>query len=62
MEVSDRLHVPAALPSGNPLDMRLDGPQGRCERRGVERNLVALPRIEQLCYVGLKSQQIASLQ
>jgi hypothetical protein len=45
MEASGQIHVPAALPPGNPLDRRLGGPQSRPER-GIEKNSQPLPGIE----------------
>jgi hypothetical protein len=38
MEVSGKLHTPAALPLYS-MDMRLDGTQNRSERRGEEKIL-----------------------
>jgi hypothetical protein len=50
MEVSSQLHAPAALPPGKdplvPLDRRLDGPQSRSERGGLEKNSQPQPEIE----------------
>jgi hypothetical protein len=46
MEVSDELHVPAALPPGKeppvPLNRRLGKPQNRSGRCGVKKNLLPL--------------------
>jgi hypothetical protein len=50
MEVSGRLHAPAALPRGNnpryTLDRRLGGPQSLFGRGGEEQNSQPLPGIE----------------
>jgi hypothetical protein len=50
MEVSGRLHAPAALPPGKeplvPLDRRLGGPQSRSGRGGEEKNSQSLSVIE----------------
>jgi hypothetical protein len=60
MEVSGQLHTPSVLPSGNrpwyPLDRRLGGPQLRCGRCEIEKNLLlsccpALSLISVLNYV-----------
>jgi hypothetical protein len=50
MEVSGKLHAPAALPQGRspsyPLDRRLSGPQIRSEHGGEEKNSQPPPEIE----------------
>jgi hypothetical protein len=50
MEVSGRLHAPAALPQGNsplyPLDRRLDGSQSRSGRGGEDKNSQPMPGLE----------------
>jgi hypothetical protein len=50
MEVSDKLHAPAALPPGKdpgyPFGRRLCGPQSRSGHGGVEKNSQPLPGIE----------------
>jgi hypothetical protein len=52
MEVSGKLHAPAALPpekeSRYPLDRRLGGPQSRSGRGGEEKNSQPSPGIETL--------------
>jgi hypothetical protein len=50
MEVSRRVHAPAALSPGkeswHPLDRRLGGPQSRSGRVGEEKNSQPLPGLE----------------
>jgi hypothetical protein len=50
MEVSGKLHAPAALSQGKspwyPLDRRLVGPQSRSEGGGEEKNSQLPPEIE----------------
>ena len=50
MEVADKSHAPAALPSEQEaayqLNRRLGGPHSRSERFGEEENILPLPGLE----------------